>query len=834
MDCDERIEKLRKEIETYREEADRLLSSRDEYLTVSAHQMKSPISTILFSVDTLLGDYAGRLNSKQLRIVESIKRVSGDLQNLIMDILELERFRSGSAPLEDVDITAVCLEAVEDLHGKIREKNISFSADIPRKSLIVSGNGTGLEHGVYNLLENAVKYSEPEGRVKFTLRYDEGEGTITGTVEDEGIGIPEEAQERIFEEFYRAPNARRFDRRGTGFGMSIVKQIFELCGGTVGLQSRENEGTTVTFSIPLKEARDREADTGAVERGAEDGERKRTGRRIVVVGGVAAGPKAASRARRLDPDARITVLEKDNFLAYAGCALPYYIAGRLRRQRELFKSFSEFENSTEFFRNVKGIEIKNLSLVTAIDREKKTIQYRDVLTDRVLEESYDVLVLATGSTPQLPPIEGRELKNILTLHGVTDSEHIKRLIAGGGAREIVIIGGGIIGVEAAEALASTGGRVTIVEREPEILPFLDEEMGALVRKHLELNGVRVAAGEEVRSFSGTERVEQVNLTGRAEPADLVIIAAGFRPNVELARSAGLKIGETGAIAVDEFLRTSDPSIYAAGDCTEIVHAVTGRPVYLPLGSIANRQGRVAGSNAAGREFRFGPVPGTIIIGVFGFHIAKTGLSEREALEGGFEPVSVYVPGYDRDGFMPGARLINTKMIADKKSHRLLGVQAVGMGEVGKRVDVASAVLAHGGLVEDAASLDMGYAPFSSQAMDNILVAAHVLENKLNGLITGISAQVVKNRMGGEHGCMCIDVRTSRDFEEERIPGSESIPLESLRRRIKEIPRNGGIVLVCETGARSYQAELVLRSYGYTDVSVLEGGLRMWPYGLDRD
>ena len=822
---DEELKKLQDQIEGYRREIEQLLGDRSEYLRVSAHQMKSPLATVLFSVDTLLGNYAGPLNGKQLRIVESIRNGSRDLQALIMDILELERFRAGEVELESVDFAEICIQSALELKDKIQAKDIDFVSDIPRQRLITSGHRVGLKQAVYNLVENAIKYSELGGTVRLSVTFDEGEGLIQTSVEDQGIGIPEEDQVRIFEEFYRATNARLFDKHGTGFGLTLVKQIIEICGGSITLRSREHEGTTVAFTLPLLEVKEPQT----------SGEDEKSSRKsIVVIGGVAAGPKAAARARRLDPEARITVFEQGNFLAYAGCALPYYISGQLKRRQELFKSFSGLESATEFFRNVKGIEIKNLSRVTRIDRERREIEYQEILTDRLHTEAYDVLILATGSNPFIPDIPGRNLENIFVLHGITDSENIKRALANDLAKDIVIVGGGKIGIETAEALTVSGARVTIVEREPEILPFLDREMAALVRKYLEQKGIRVYTGVVVEEFHGEVRVQSVRMADHTLPADVVILSTGFRPNVQLAQESGLQIGKTGAVMVNEYLQTSDPHIYAAGDCAEVIHAVAGRPFYLPLGSIANRQGRVAGSNAAGLMKKFQPVTGTTVIRVFDYHFAKTGLSEVQAQENGFDPVTVYVPGYDRDSFVAGAELINIKMIADRKTRKLLGVQIVGRGDVAKRIDVASTVIAHDGEVEDIIALDLGYAPSYSQAMDIIIVAAHVMENKLDALFRGITAVDAQSVIDAKKSCTCIDVRSPQEYEEGRIAGVESIPLESLRRRIDEIPQDRDVILVDNTGAEAYQASLILSANGLSKVSILEGGLYMWPFRISRE
>jgi NADPH-dependent 2,4-dienoyl-CoA reductase/sulfur reductase-like enzyme/rhodanese-related sulfurtransferase/two-component sensor histidine kinase len=822
---DAKIEKLQNELDKYREELSHLIKERSEYLRVSAHQLKSPIATILFSVDTLLGDYAGPLNSKQLRVVESIRNGSQDLQSLIMDILELERFRSGEVNLEKVDFTEISIQAIDELRDEIQAKNIDFISEIPRKILIISGNLVGLKHAVYNLLDNAVKYSERGSYIRYTVSHDEVKKSLSVKVEDSGIGIPEDEQRHVFEEFFRASNARLYDKRGTGFGMTLVKQIIDICGGTITIDSKENEGTSVALEFALLEAKDPAVWVG-------DGGAYR--RRIVVIGGVAAGPKAASRARRLDPEAKITVFEKGNFLAYAGCALPYYISGQLKRQRDLFQSLSGLESAAEFFRNVKGIEIKNLCLVSEINREHKTIEYREVLTERTFTEPYDALIIATGSKPYIPDIPGSDLRNIFVLHGMADSENIKGAIANNIAKDIVILGGGKIGVETAEALTVTGARVTIIEIEPEILHFLDMEMAALVRKHLELNGIRVLTNEEAKAFLGKDQVQYVKLSHLRILADVVIIATGFQPNIELAQKAGLKIGTSGAISVNEYLQTNDPSIYAAGDCTEVISAVSKKAFNLPLGSIANSQGRVAGSNAAGAKQKFNAVTGTTIIKVFNFHFAKTGLNEKQSVESGFDPVTVYVPDYDRDAFIPDAKMISIKMIADRKEGKILGVQIVGKGEVAKRIDVASTIIAQGGTVEDVVSLDLGYAPAYSQAIDIIIVAAHVMQNKIEGIFKGIGAFDAQSIINSKKRCTCIDVRSPQEFEAERIPGVVLFPLESLRRRIDEIPRDRDIILVDNTGVKSYQAALILQANGFKNVRILEGGMSMWPFQISRE
>jgi NADPH-dependent 2,4-dienoyl-CoA reductase/sulfur reductase-like enzyme/rhodanese-related sulfurtransferase/nitrogen-specific signal transduction histidine kinase len=821
------IRSLKKQMNKYKDELERLTRERNEFLRVSAHQMKSPITTIIFSIETLLKEYAGRLNWKQLRIIESIKNSTNNLQSLIHDILDLEKLRAEEMELKKIDFLEICREAIEDLHGKMESRGIDFETNFPHKTLITLGNPTVLRQVVYNLIENAIKYSHKRGEVDFTVVYDDEEQVVTTVIKDHGIGIPDDVKEHLFDEFYRAPNARIFDKTGTGFGLAIVKRVLDLCGGTIQIESKENEGTKVSFTLQLVKISDRPVVMH---------ERKGPHRRIVVIGGVSAGPKAASRARRMDPDAEITLFEKEHSLAYAGCALPYYISGRIKSRRDLSHAIAGSYDVADFFRKVSGIDIKNLSEVIDIDRRNKTIQYRDLVTERIYTEPYDALILATGSTPLDLDVEGESLKNIFKLHGINDAERIKFALANDIAREIVIIGGGLIGTEIADALTISGSRVTIVEQTDQILSILDPEMASLVEQYMMHKGIRILKNETVKAFMGKEYVKSIQLSKSRLQADMVILAMGVKPTVGLARKAGLKIGKTGAISVNEYLQTSDPSIYAAGDCAESTHRLLEKPYYLPLGSIANRQGRVAGTNATGKaKQKFDPVAGTVIFKVFDYHVAKTGLNEQEVKVMGCTPVSSFISEYDREHFMPGSEKINIKMTACKKMKRLIGVQIIGKGDASKRVDLAALVISKKGSPEDLLSVDLGYAPAFSNAMGAIVVAANVLQNKLEGRFMGVPACEVLDLLKHDKGRnLFIDVRTAPEYEEELIEGTISIPLENLQSSLDEIPQNKGVVFISGTGARAYQAALILQANGYNDVRILEGGISMWPYRISHE
>ncbi len=821
------IRSLKEQMNRYKDELERLTRERNEYLRVSAHQMKSPITTIIFSIDTLLKEYAGRLNWKQLRLIESIKNSTNNLQNLLHDILDLEKLRAEKMELRKVDLLQIWRLVIEDLHGKVEDKDIGLETNFPHKMLTTRGNPTALRQVLYNLLENAIKYSPQGGQVYLTVVHDNKEGVITNVLKDNGIGIPKDVLDHVFDEFYRAPNAIIFDKAGTGFGMAIVKRVLDLCGGTIQIESSENEGTKISFTLPLLEMSDRPVVLH---------EKKGPHRKIVVIGGVSAGPKAASRARRVNPDAEITLFEKEHSLAYAGCALPYYISGKIRSRRDLSKAISGTYGVEDFFRKVSGIDIKNLSEVIEIDRSNRVVHYRDLVTELIYSEPYDALIIATGSRPCELDIEGASLKNIFKLHGINDAEQIKFTIANDMARDIVIIGGGLIGTEIADALTITGSRVSIVEQTDQILSMLDPEMAALVEQYMIHKGIRIIKNETVKAFKGKEYVKLVQLSKTKLQADMVILSMGVEPNMELAQKAGLKIGETGAIAVNKYLQTSDPSIYAAGDCAESTHRLLDQPYYLPLGSIANRQGRVAGTNAARKQQQtFDPITGTVIFKVFDYHVAKTGLNEQEVRTMGCTPVSSFISENDREHFIPGSEKINIKMTACSKMKRLLGVQIIGKGDVSKRIDLAALLISKKGKVDDLLSVDLGYAPAFSNAMGAIVVAANVLQNKLEGRFMGIPAnEAIDLLKHGKGHNRFIDVRNALEYEEERIEGAISIPLENLQTSIEEIPRDKALILISGTGARAYQGALILQAKGFKDVKILEGGLSMWPYRISHD
>ena len=552
-------------------------------------------------------------------------------------------------------------------------------------------------------------------------------------------------------------------------------------------------------------------------------------RKVVVIGGVAAGPKVASKVIRLEPDAEVTIIEKGEFLSYAGCGLPYYVSGVVKEQKELMSTPVGVVRDSVFFRNVKNVHVLNHAEAMEIDRTGKRVRVRNHKNGNDEWVDYDRLMLATGAKPVIPPIPGVALDNVFTLHGVNDAEGVKSVLAEGKADDVVIVGGGLIGVEVTEALVEKGCRVTVVEMLPQILTMLDWEMAKLVAQHMESHGVKVLTETTVTKIEGGTHVTGVVTDHGPVAADMVIMAVGVRPNVDLARAAHLEIGETGAIKVDERMRSSDPDIYAAGDCVECTNLVTGKPCYVPLGSTANKQGRVAAVNICDGDDTFPGVLGSSVCKVFDFCVARTGLSESAARQEGYDVETVLAPAPDKAHFMPTAKPLMLKLIVDRKTRRLLGAQATGPGDGARRVDVAAMAIAAGFTVDELAKADLVYAPPYSPAMDNIITASDVARNKLDGYMEGISPMEVRGLLDRGADVIMLDVRSPQECAQVRLPGCVNIPLGALRGRLDELDRTKHIVAFCKISLRGYEAALILKAADFEHVSVMDGGILMWPY-----
>ena len=550
--------------------------------------------------------------------------------------------------------------------------------------------------------------------------------------------------------------------------------------------------------------------------------------KVVIIGAVAAGPKAAARIKRLMPTAEVTVIEKANFISYAGCGLPYYISGLVHEQKELMATGAGVLRDPNFFLNAKDITILNRTEALAIDRSSKHVRIRKADGQ---EENipYNKLVIASGAKSVRPPLPGIDLEGIYTVQTVDDAEKIKAQLAGRSPGHAVITGGGLIGMEMVESLCEKGWKVTVVELMDQILTILDKDMAFLAQKYLESKGVKILTSTKVLGFKG-EKAVSVTETEKGEIAsELVIVSVGVRPEVKLAKEAGIEIGETGGIKVSDTMQTSDPDIYAAGDCAEKLNLLTGKACLIPMGSTANKEGRVAADNICGRKDSFPGVIGSCVCKIFDYNVARTGLTEPQPLKAGFVPVSALVPMPDKAHFMPSAKPLILKLTADRKTGRLIGAQAIGPGEADKRINTAATAITAKMTVAETADIDLCYAPPYSPAVDNLLTAANVLGNILDGFYEPISAETVHEKMIKGEDFQLVDVRTPDEYKQLRIMPSIHIPLGKFRKSLGELDRNKEIIIFCKTSLRAYEAALVLQDAGFKKVKVMQGGISTWPY-----
>ena len=553
------------------------------------------------------------------------------------------------------------------------------------------------------------------------------------------------------------------------------------------------------------------------------------GKRLVVIGGVAAGPKAAAKARRCDPEMDIVIYQEEDEISYAGCGLPYYISGVITKRDELVsRTPGKFA--------LDRIRVVRHHRVETIDLEKRMVSGRNLDNDQVFSDTFDRLVIATGAQLIRPKIEGLDLKQVYYLRSIFDADRILESIRSEAIRNVVIVGGGYIGLEMAESLVHLGKNVTIVELAPQILTLFDEDLASVLRQYLEKKGVRIFTSEGIKGLKGeASRVTHVMTTSREMEADAVLMSLGIRPQVELAKKAGLRIGETGAIWVNEGMETSAEGVYAAGDCAETIHLITGKKTWIPLGSTANKQGRVVGANVCGGHATFPGVLGTTVFKAFDFSVAKTGLNMREAEKEGFHPIQAIVRGHDRAHYYPGRKESTLKVIADQKTGQILGGQALGEGPSDKFMDILAMALHAKMDCEKLASVDLCYAPPYSPVLSPIIVAANVLMNKREGKFQSIQTSEVREKLkNSPQAFHLLDVRDEPEMKEKKIPGSSWIPLSELGKRMNELDKDKEIAVHCESGLRSYKACLKLQHAGMKNVKNVDGGLLCWCGDLESE
>jgi NADPH-dependent 2,4-dienoyl-CoA reductase/sulfur reductase-like enzyme/peroxiredoxin family protein/TusA-related sulfurtransferase/rhodanese-related sulfurtransferase len=545
-------------------------------------------------------------------------------------------------------------------------------------------------------------------------------------------------------------------------------------------------------------------------------------KKVVIIGGVAGGASCAARLRRLDEEAEIIILERGEYISYANCGLPYHVGDVIKSRDALLLQ------TPEAMRKKFKIDVRVKNEAVAIDRGRKTVRIKRVETGESYEESYDVLVIATGSSPMRPPIPGIDSSRIKTLWTVPDTDSIRALIKEKNVKKTAVIGGGFIGLEMAENLRLAGTEVSVIEAADQVMAPLDYEMAQLLHENIRQNGVNLHLGDGVASFS--EENEKVTVTlksGKTEEADLVILSIGVRPNSEIAGAAGLALGERGGIVVDGGLKTSDPSIYAVGDVIEVEDFISKERTMVPLAGPANKQGRIAADNIAGAEERYEGTQGSSVAKVFDLTAASTGANEKTLLKRGLirgkDYESIIITQNSHAGYYPGAVPMTMKLLFSADGKKIFGAQIVGRGGVDKRIDTLGVAMRLGAGIEDLKNLELAYAPPYSSAKDPVNMAGFVAENVINGLVAFSDWDV-------EHkhpDAVLLDVREDAELMAFSVPHAVHIPLGQLRDRLGELDRSKEIIVFCAIGVRAYNASRILSQHGFDNVKVYPSGARFY-------
>ncbi len=541
--------------------------------------------------------------------------------------------------------------------------------------------------------------------------------------------------------------------------------------------------------------------------------------RILIIGGVAGGATAAARARRISETAEITIVERGPYVSYANCGLPYFIS------REITKRSKLLLQTPEGFESRYSVKVLVRTEAREIDRAGRRVRVSGPGGETWLD--YDALILAQGGTPVLPPVPGIDSPNVFRLWTVPDMDRILEFLEAEAPASALIAGGGFVGMEMAEAFVRRGIPTTLVELLPRVMSTMDPEFGGMIARRLEAHGVRVRTGVGLAAIDPGSASVALSDGARAAGA-IVLVAAGVRAELALARSAGLALGTAGGLVVDEHLRTSDPRIWAAGDMNEIVHKLSGRTVRVPMAGPANRQGRIAASNALGMSLKYGGALGSSVVKIFDAVAASTGLSETAARAAGFDAAASIVVKDHHASYYPDGRELVLKLVYDRSSGRLLGGQAFGEEGVEKRIDALAAAL-HGKMsLDDLAEIDFSYSPPFSSANDPLNVAAFVGQNDRSGYAPLVGAEEVRTALAARTSAgavrpVLLDVRNLNEFEASHVCGALHIPVDELRFRLAEVPRETPIMVHCRSGFRSHLALRILKENGWKNVRNITGG-----------
>ncbi|WP_270647673.1 FAD-dependent oxidoreductase [Paeniclostridium hominis] len=534
--------------------------------------------------------------------------------------------------------------------------------------------------------------------------------------------------------------------------------------------------------------------------------------KVLVIGGVAAGTKTAAKLKRENRDLDVTLITKGENISYAGCGLPYYVGGVIENKSDLIV------NTPKSFSDLTQVEVKTGIEALSIDRNEKIVNAINLNNNEEVKFNYDKLVIATGADPVKPPIEGIDLEGVYYMRTPNDAIAVREVVENDNVKRAVVVGGGFIGLEVAENLHEMGVKTTLVEAMDHIMPGFDDEVCSYVEDELMENGIMVLTGERLISIEGDNKVKKVRTDKRAMKADMIVMAVGIRANTKIASDCGLELEKNKTIKVNEYMQTNDEDIYAVGDCVTVKNILSGKPVWSPMGSSANKEGRCVAKTISGEKTPFNGVLGTGIVKLLNLNAARTGLTEKDAKNLGYEVESVIVPIDDKAHYYPDSKMIIIKLIADKNSKRVLGAQIFGEGNVDKQIDIVATAITFNATIGDLQNLDLAYAPPFSTAIHPLGHVANVLLNKIDGAVKIVRYNdFVENQE---------DYKLADVNKKPQLEGIPFIDLATLNGKLDEFEYDDKILLVCARGKRAYLAYNRMKHFGYKDLQILEGGLAL--------
>ena len=534
--------------------------------------------------------------------------------------------------------------------------------------------------------------------------------------------------------------------------------------------------------------------------------------KVLVIGGVAAGTKTAAKLKRENRDLDVTLITKGENISYAGCGLPYYVGGVIENKSDLIV------NTPKSFSDLTQVEVKTGIEALSIDRDKKIVNAINLNNNEEVKFNYDKLVIATGADPVKPPIEGIDLEGVYYMRTPNDAIAVREVVETDNIKRAVVVGGGFIGLEVAENLHEMGVKTTLVEAMDHIMPGFDDEVCSYVEDELMENGIMVLTGERLISIEGDNKVKKVRTDKRAMKADMIVMAVGIRANTKIASDCGLELETNKTIKVNEYMQTNDEDIYAVGDCVTVKNILSGKPTWSPMGSSANKEGRCVAKTISGEKTPFNGVLGTGIVKLLNLNAARTGLTEKDAKDSGYEAESVIVPIDDKAHYYPDSKMIIIKLIADKNSKRVLGAQIFGEGNVDKQIDIVATAITFNATISDLQNLDLAYAPPFSTAIHPLGHVANVLLNKIDGAVKIVR---YNDFIENQEDYKLADVNKTSQLE-----GIPFIDLATLNGKLDGFDYDDKILLVCARGKRAYLAYNRMKHFGYKDVQILEGGLAL--------